>query len=504
MSSTERVTENAPTTDRVGRERLLALVVVCLGTLMVIVDQNIVNVALPAIKPDLGISESALAWVVNAYVTPFGGLLLLAGRMGDLVGRRRLFISGMVVFTASSLLCGLATNAGSLIAGRLVQGVGGAMCAAVMLGMLVTLFPEPRLQAMAMGVFSFVQAAGGSLGSVLGGILVQAASWEWIFFINIPLGILTVSMALRFLTRDPGADLSDGSDALGGILVTAGLMTAVYTIVTTADHGVQSKQTAMLGAVAILLLAAFIVREATAPNPLLPLRMFRSRVVNAANLTLVLLIAGMFGFLFFSTQYLQQSMGLDALWTGLGMVPVAMAIGFVSLALAARLMTALGPRRVLLVGLVLITVGMALLGRAPVGGHYAIDVLPAQLLMGVGFGAAMPALMTLGMSAATAEDAGVTSGMFNTSMQVGGALGLAVLAALAADRTAGLRAAGAPEIEALTGGYHLGFLIAAGFAATAFIACFVVLPNPRRSQESVPAGTFRPGASSNRGASHRD
>lgn len=479
MSHTDPATVEAANTDRVGKPRWLALSVICLGTLMVIVDQNIVNVALPVIKPDLGFSEASLAWVVNAYVTPFGGLLLLAGRMGDLVGRRRLFISGMVVFTASSLLCGLATNASTLIAGRLVQGVGGAMCAAVMLGMLVTLFPEPRLQAMAMGVFSFVQAAGGSLGSILGGILTQVATWEWIFFINIPIGILTIVMALRFLTRDPGAGLAGGSDALGGILVTAGLLTAVYTIVTTADHGLLSTQTTLLGGVAILLLVGFIAREATAPNPLLPLRMFGSRVVNAANLTLALLIAGMFGFLFFSTQYLQQSMGLDALWTGLGMVPVAVAIGLVSLVLAARLMAAFGPRRVLLVGLLLITIGMALLGRAPVAGDYVIDVLPAQLLMGVGFGAAMPALMTLGMSAATAEDAGVTSGMFNTSMQVGGALGLAVLAAVAADRTAELRATGAPEIEALTDGYHLGFLVAAGFAVAALVACFIALPNPR-------------------------
>ena len=477
------------------RSRWAALAVLCAGTLMIIIDQTIVSVALPIIKTDLGFSESSLAWVVNAYVAPFGGLLLLAGRVGDLLGRKRLFISGMVVFTLASLACGLANGAGTLIAARFVQGIGGAMCSAVILGMIIPLFPETKDRAKAIGVFSFVQAGGGSLGSLLGGVLTQTVSWEWIFLINIPIGLVTVLFAIKLLTSDRGIGFKGSSDSAGGILVTAGLILAIYTVVTTADYGFASAHTLGFGALAVVALAGFFIREARATNPLLPLRMFRYRAVNAANATQALLVAGMFGFLFFTALYLQQSMGLDALNTGLGMVPIAVAIGAVALGLSARLNTRFGERPVLLVGLTLITIGLVLLSRAPAGGSFVVDVLPAQLLMGIGFGAAMPALMTLGMSGATPADAGLASGMFNTSQQIGGAIGLSVLAAVAASHTDGLRAEGAAQVEALTSGFQLAFAVAASFAFASLVVAAVML---RRPSASSPASVADPSPGSAR------
>jgi EmrB/QacA subfamily drug resistance transporter len=453
--------------------RWAALAVLCTGALMIVIDQTIVSVALPFIKTDLGFSDSGLAWVVNAYVTPFGGLLLLVGRLGDLFGRKRMFISGMAVFTAASLACGLATAAPALIAARFFQGIGGAMSSAVVLGMLVPLFPLAADRAKAIGVFSFVQAAGGSLGSLLGGVFTQALSWHWIFLINLPIGVATVALAFRLLDADQARGVDRSADLLGGLLVTTGLMAAVYTLVSTADHGFASGHTVVFGAAAVGLLIAFLVREANTAEPLLPLRMFRSRTVSVANLTQALLIAGMFAFLFFGALFLQESLQYDALHTGLGMIPVAVAIGAVSLGLSARLNTRFGERPILLAGLALITAGLALLARA--GGVFVVDVLPAELLIGVGFGAAMPALMALGMSGATDQDAGLAGGLFNTSQQVGGALGLAVLAALAATRTDSLRAGGANEIAALTAGYHLAFAAAAGLALASLLITAVLL-----------------------------
>jgi EmrB/QacA subfamily drug resistance transporter len=458
--------------------RWAALAVLCAGALMIVIDQTIVSVALPFIKTDLGFSDSGLAWVVNAYVTPFGGLLLLVGRLGDLLGRKRMFICGMTVFTAASLACGLATAAPALIVARFVQGIGGAMSSAVVLGMLVPLFPLAADRAKAIGVFSFVQAAGGSLGSLLGGVLTQALSWQWIFLINLPIGVATVVFAVRLLGADQSRGIGRSADLLGGLLVTSGLMAAAYTLVSTADHGFASGHTLVFGAAATALLIAFLVREANTPEPLLPLRMFRSRTVSGANLTQAFLIAGMFAFLFFGALFLQESLQYDALHTGLGMIPVAVAIGAVSLGLSARLNTRFGERPILLAGLALITVGLALLSRAPIDSTFVDDLLPAMLLIGVGFGAAIPALMALGMSGATDQDAGLAAGLFSTSQQIGGALGLAVLASLAATQTDKLSAAGEAQIAALTGGYHLAFAVAASLAlASLLIAAVMVRRN---------------------------
>ncbi len=391
--------------------RWQALAVLCAGTLMIIVDQTIVSVALPAIRADLGFGEAGLAWVVNAYVIPFGGLLLLAGRAGDLLGRKRVFVAGMAVFTAASVLCGFAPTAGTLVAARFVQGVGGAMVAAVTLGMVVPLFPDARERARALGVFSFVQAAGGSLGSLLGGVITQAVSWSWIFWINLPIGLVTIVLALR-LAGDRGT--RGAADAVGGAFATGGLMLAVYAIV---------DGSWIAGTAAVVLAGLFVLRERRFASPLLPLGVFRA--VAGVNAVLGLLTAAMFAFLFFVVLHL-GALGYSALATGLAMVPVAVAIGAVSLLLSARLNVRFGERPVLLAGLVLIATGLALLSL--VTGPLAIQC--AMVVLGVGFGAAMPALMALGMATATAADAGLLSGLFNTSQQIGGALGLAVLVAV--------------------------------------------------------------------------
>ena len=449
--------------------RWLALAVLCGGTLMIILDQTIVNVALPAIQGDLGFTQSSLAWVVNAYLIPFGGLLLLAGRLGDLVGRKRMFVAGLAVFTVASLLCGLAADPWTLIAARFLQGVGGAMTAAVILGMIVTMFPETGERAKALGVFSFVQAAGGSIGLVAGGVLTQAINWHWIFYVNLPIGAVAAVLAVRVLQPDRGAGLAAGADVVGALLVTAGLMLLVYAIVTTTDHGWGSAHTVGLGATAVALLVWFVGRQARSANPLMPLRLFRSRDVSVGNLVQVLMVAAMFGFQFLSALYLQRVLGYTPIQIGLAILPVAVAIAALSLGPTPRLATRLGARPVLLTGLTFLVVGLSLLGRAPVDGRYLVDILPALLLLGVGFGLAFPTLMTFAMAGVTQADSGLASGLVNTTAQVGGALGLAVLATLATARTDTLLAAGEPTAVALTSGYHLSFGVGVALLVVAVV-----------------------------------
>ena len=469
------------------RSRWLALIVLCAGMLMVILDGTIVNVALPAIQDDLGFSQSSLAWVVNAYLIPFGGLLLLAGRLGDLLGRRSVFLAGLGVFTGASLLCGLAQSQEVLIGARFLQGVGGALASAVILGMIVTMFTEPRERATAIGVYSFVAAAGASIGLLAGGVLTQAISWHWIFFVNLPIGVATALLALRLIAPDRGIGLRQGADLLGAVLVTGGLMLGVYTIVGAADHGWASVRTLGLGAVAIALLAAFVLRQSRARTPLMPLRILRSRNVSGANLVQVLMVAGLFGMFFLGVLYMQRVLGYDAIETGLAFLPVAVLIGALSLAVTPRLTMRFGERPVLLVGLVLAVAGLALFSRVPEQASYAVDILPSMLLLGGGAGLAFPALMNLAMSGATPADAGLVSGLVNTSLQVGGALGLAVLATLSASRTEDLLADGESTASALTGGYALAFVVAASLVGAAlFIAATVIRPRARASEEAVP------------------
>jgi EmrB/QacA subfamily drug resistance transporter len=456
---------------------------------MIILDQTIVNVALDAIKSDLGFSQPDLAWVVNSYLIAFGGLLLLAGRLGDLLGRRRVFVTGLAVFTAASLWCGLSGSQEMLIVARFVQGAGGALAAAVALGMVVTLFPDPMERAKAIGIYSFVAAAGASIGLLAGGVLTQALSWNWIFLVNLPIGLAATVLAIRLLAPERGIGLGAGADVLGAIAVTGGLMLGVYTIVETTEYGWGSARTLGLGAVAVALLVGFVIRQATAANPLVPLRIFRSRRVSGANLINVLTVSGMLGMFFLGVLYMQRVLGYDPLQTGLAFLPVAVTIGSLSVGLSARLNTRFGGRNVMLVGLVLLAAGLALMTRVPVDGRYLVDLLPAMLLLGIGAGLFFPAVVTLAMSDATPEDSGLASGLVNTSQQVGGALGIAVLATVATGRTDRLLAGGDGVPSALTSGYQLAFGISTVLVLTAAVVAAIALRRPRRPV--VPAESRR-------------
>ncbi len=463
-----------------GRDpRTLALLTLCAGVLMIILDTTIVSVAQPSIQGDLGFSPSGLAWVVNAYLIPFGGLLLLAGRLGDLLGRRRVFLAGLALFTLASLLCGLATTQATLVAARFLQGVGGALTAAVVLGMIVAMYDDQRERTRALAVYAFVGSAGASLGTVLGGVLTDLISWHWIFFVNVPIGAATLLAARRWVADDRGLGLGSGADVPGAVLIVAALMLAVYALVGAGDHGWGSARTLGLGALALVLLAAFVVRERLARQPLVPLRLFALRDVAAANLVQTVMIAGMFGQQFFIALYLQFVLGWEPTQVGLGMAPIALTIGLFSLGLSARMIERAGAKGVLVGGLLLIVAGLLLMQRAPVDGLYWRDVLPALLVMGAGAGIAMPALPTLALANATPADAGLASGLLNTTQQVGAAIGVSLLASLAAARSETLRADGRSALDALASGYSLAFAVAAGLALAAAGLALALLSGAR-------------------------
>jgi EmrB/QacA subfamily drug resistance transporter len=473
--------ERGAADDGSDRSRWLALYVLCLGMLMIVLDVTIVNVALPSIQEDLHFSTSSLAWVVNAYLIAFGGLLLLAGRLGDLIGRRRIFLAGIAVFTSASLLCGVAQTAWWLVAARFVQGVGGAMTSAVILGMIVTMFANARERAKAIGVFAFVASAGGSVGLLAGGVLTQSINWHWIFFVNLPIGIATALAARRLVPDEQGIGLREGADVPGAVLITSALMLGVYTIVgPAAKQGWGSASTLLLGAASIALLVAFLARETHAPSPLVPLRIFRSRPVAAANAIQILSVAGMFGMFFLGALYLRRVLGYDALEIGLAFLPVTIAMGTLSIRYSERIFMALGARRALLAGLTLVLAGLVVFALAPVHADYATQVAPSMLLLGLGAGTAFPALMNLAMSGATPQDAGLASGLVNTTAQVGGALGLAVLATLSTSRSNALKASGHPTASALTSGYHLAFWVAAALVGCA-LAVVLAAVEPGRA-----------------------
>ncbi len=460
----------------------------CVGVLMIVLDVTVVNVALPTIQDDLGFSTSNLAWVVNAYLIAFGGLLLLAGRFGDLIGRRTILLVGLGVFTTASLACGLAESQEVLVAARFIQGIGGAMTSAVILGMIVMMFPEPREQAKAIGVYAFVASAGGSVGLLAGGVLTQAINWHWIFFVNVPIGIATAVVSRRLLDRDEGIGFGQGADIPGGVLVTSSLMLGVYTIVKpAAEYGWGAGRTLAFGAGALALLALFIAREATASNPLMPLRMFRSRNVAGANTVQVLTVAGMFGMFFLGSLYLQRILGYDPLQIGLAFLPVTIVMGTLSMRFSEPLITRFGARTLLFPGLALVTAGLVLFTQAPVDGSYVLNVLPVMILLGTGIGVCFPALMTIAMSGATQSDAGLASGLVNTSAQVGGALGLAVLATLSASRSDSLIEQGKSTAVALTGGYHLAFWIAAALVVAAIVVAVTVVQPETKAAERLEA-----------------
>jgi EmrB/QacA subfamily drug resistance transporter len=475
-----------------ARRRWLALYVLCAGVLIDVLDATIVNVALPSIRRDLGFSQSNLAWVLNAYLIAFGGLLLLAGRLGDLIGQRRVFLAGLAVFTSASALCALAQSQAMLVAARFVQGAGGALTSAVILSMIVTMFPEPREQAKAIGVYGFVASAGGSIGLLAGGVLTQAINWHWIFLINVPIGVATVLLALELIDPHEGIGIRQGADVPGAALLTGGLMLGVYTILQAGSNGWGSTQTLGLGGVALALLVGFVARQERAATPLMPLQLFRSREVSGANAVQALLVVGMFAMFFLGALYLQQVLRYDALHVGLAFLPATIAMGITSLRLSEPLSTRFGPVAVLVPALASIAAALVLFARSPVHAVYALDVLPAMALLGLGAGLAFPALTTVAMSGATSRESGLASGLVNTSLNVGGAVGLAVLATLATDRTHALVADGASTAAALNAGYHLAYLASAALVIGAIALALLVL-RPRSASTGRPDAAMSPG-----------
>ena len=476
------------------RRRWAALIVLCTGMLMIVLDLTVVNVALSAIRDDLGFSEANLAWVVNAYMIAFGGLLLLAGRIGDLFGRRRVFLTGLAMFTVASLGCGLAQNQATLVIARFVQGVGGAMTSAVILGMIVTMFPEPREQARAIGAFAFVASAGGAVGLLAGGVLTQTINWHWIFFVNIPIGVLTAAFAIRLLDADDGVGMGAGTDVAGALTVTGALMLGVYAIVgPAATDGWTAPATVGFGAAAIGLLGVFVARELTAANPLVPLRIFRSRNVTGANLIQVAGAAGMFGIFFLGSLYLKGVLGYDAMEIGFAFLPTTVLMGGLSVRFTEPLVSRFGARPIVIAGLVLIAVGLLVFTQAPADGQYVVHVLPVMVLLGLGAGLCFPALMTLAMSGVTADNAGLASGLVNTTAQVGAALGLAVLSTLSASRTRSLEESGSGVVAATVSGYHLALWVAAALVVVAVgIAAFVLRAVPHPAGDPAPASHREP------------
>jgi EmrB/QacA subfamily drug resistance transporter len=447
--------------------RWLALIVLCLGDLMIVLDVTIVGVALPSIRSDLGFSEESLAWVVNAYLITFGGFLLLGGRLGDLLGHRALFLGGVALFTAASAVCGLADSRGMLIAARAVQGVGGAVVSAVALSLMMTLFTDPIERAKAMGIFGFVASGGGSLGVLLGGILTDALDWHWIFLVNVPVGVLVVVLTLAVVSGKRVSTAAQRLDVAGAVTVTAALMIAVYAIVNGNEVGWLTGRTLGLLAASAVLLATFVGIEARVRSPLVPLRLFRLRNIAVSNAVGVLWAGAMFAWFFLTALYLQLVLGYSPLQVGLAFLPGNLIMGVMSIGLSARLVVRFGIRPPLTGGLLLAAVGLLLLARAPVDGSFAVDVLPSMILLGLGAGTAFNPVLLAAMSDVEPTEAGLASGLVNTSFMMGGALGLAVLASLAASRTAALLADGETQASALTGGYHVAFLTGAVFAAAA-------------------------------------
>jgi EmrB/QacA subfamily drug resistance transporter len=442
--------------------RWLSLIVLCTGFLLIVVDMTIVNVALPSIQADLGFSQSGLAWVVNAYLIAFGGLLLLAGRVGDLLGRKRVFLVGLAIFTGASVLCGLSFTQPMLVAARFVQGVGGAVSSAVILAMIVNLFPEPNERAKAFGIFSFIASAGAAVGLLAGGLITQAVSWHWIFFVNLPLGLATAIAAARLLQGDRGIGVGRGADVLGATTVTAALMLAVYTIVQTSEYGLTSTRTLVLGGVAVALLGAFLLRQATARNPILPLQVFRSRKVAGANVVQALISTSFFSFFFLGSLDLERVLGYGPMAIGLAFLPVAIVMALFSIRFSAQLIARFGASSMLIAGQAMAGIALLLVALGPTNANYASNLLLPMVLLGLGGGLAFPALTMIAMADVQPSEAGLASGLLNTTGQVGGALGLAVMATLAGSRTFDLIKGGTGGITALAAGYHLAWLVGAG------------------------------------------
>jgi EmrB/QacA subfamily drug resistance transporter len=458
-----------------NRRRWWALVVVCLGMFMNALDSSIVNVALPDIQRDLHFTQSGLTWVVDAFLITFGSFLLMAGRLGDLVGRKRVFLAGIALFTVSSIACGLATSQAMLIAGRFVQGIGGAMSASVIIAIIVTEFPEPVERARAMSAYIFVAVGGGSIGLLVGGVLTQALNWHWIFFINVPIGIATFILGRALIDENVGLGIRNGVDVTGSVLVTGSLMVGIYAIITATQYGWASGHTLGFLGVAVLLLVAFFLLEAKLKNPIMPLRILRIRTLTNSSIIRGFVAAGIFTTFFLGALYLENVLGYSPIRTGLAFLPVSLMMGVLSAGVTARLVTRFGSKRVLIPGMVAAVLGLLLMTRIGPGSSYFTVVFPAFLLIGLGAGTSFIPLLTIAMSEVPKDDAGLGSGIVNVSMQMSAAVGLAVLGTIATNRTRSLEAVGRSSAAALSGGFRLSFLIAASCVAVGTVVALVIL-----------------------------
>ena len=458
--------------------RWVALVVVCFGQLMIVLDSTIVNVALPSMQHDLNFSQAALTWVVNSYMIAYASFLLVAGRFGDLIGRRKVFLAGVLLFTAASVACGLSHGATELVVARFIQGLGASLSAGVIIAIIVTGFPKPIERAQAMSLFTFVIAGGGSLGLLAGGALTQWVNWHWIFFINLPLGIATLVLGAWLIDENRGLGLSQGVDVAGAILITAALMLAVYAIVTAADLGWTSAHTLGFGGAAVALIAVFLVLESRLRNPIMPLRILTLRSLTGASLTRAFVFSGMFTNFFVGALYLQHIMGLTAFGTGLAFLPTTVTLAALSAGLSARLMARFGPRNLAIAGLIVIGSALLLLSGADAQSSYFPRIFAAYTLFGLGGGLAFMPLLSISMSEVPAADAGVAAGFGNVTMQMGAAIGLAALAAISTAHAQTLMAQGQSVSAALTGGYQLAFLLAAGCVVAALAVVLIVIRPP--------------------------
>jgi EmrB/QacA subfamily drug resistance transporter len=460
------------------RRRWIALVVLCLGQLMMVLDATIVNVALPSIQRDLHFSQGNLTWVVNGYLITFGGFLLLAGRMGDLVGRKKVFLVGLASFTLASILCGLAPSQGALIGARLLQGVGGAIASSVILAIIVTEFPERAEQAKAMGMYAFVSAGGGSIGLLAGGALTQSLDWHWIFFVNVPIGIVALLAGWALIEENRGIGLRGGVDVLGSLLITLATMLGAFAIVKSSEFGLLSLRTLLAGGGSLALLAAFLSLESRIANPIMPLRVLRLRMLMGSSLVRGLLVTGMFSAFFLGALYLERVLGYDAIDTGLAFMPLTLAIAVMSLGVSARLVDRVGAVATLTAGLGGIIAGLVLLATQGVHASYFPGLFLAFLALGLGAGASFLPLLTIGMSDADPRDAGLASGIINVSVQLFGAIGLATLGTIATDHAKALSQSGHSLESALTGGYHLAYVVAAVCVVGGIVAARALLRPP--------------------------
>jgi EmrB/QacA subfamily drug resistance transporter len=467
------------------RRRWIALAVLCLGQLMMVLDATIVNVALPSIQRELHFTQANLTWVIDGYLITFGGFLLLAGRFGDLVGRKKVFLTGLVMFTAASVLCGVADSEGLLIGARLIQGIGGAVASSVILAIIVTEFPERVEQAKAMGMYAFVSAGGGSIGLLAGGALTQSLDWHWIFFVNVPIGLVALLLGSALIEENEGIGLAGGVDVLGSILITLATMSGAFAIVKSSEYGLTSARTLGAGGASLVLLGAFLALEARVSNPIMPLRILRLRMLMGSSLVRGLLVTGMFSAFFLGALYLERVLGYDAIDTGLAFMPLTIAIAIMSMGVSARLVERFGSVQTLAAGLVGIVVGLVLLSVQGVHAGYFPGLFLAFLTLGLGAGASFLPLLTIGMADAPARDAGLASGIINVSVQLFGAIGLATLGTIATDHTKALSADGHTLASALTGGYHLAYVVAAICVAGGILASFLVLRPPATIAQEV-------------------